>query len=233
MDKLNKKFNLLMCIVAWITNFNKYKLILICNREESYSRPTTTVYPWPDKKIIASQDLLHNGTQLAIDLNGRISVLTNLITETNIPTQGANTQSRGSLTVNYHSSPNSRLGEYINTITDNNYKPYNLLLGELRNGEYIMSYSKYKGEKNTILDSSKAYVLENKGLDDHVDRNLIMKSLFTNIIECPLAKSDENKDDLIEYLFQVLNNENIYRYDADNNYGTRTQTVILIIKMIK
>ncbi len=249
-----------MCIVAWITNFNKYKLILICNREESYSRPTTTAYLWPDKHLVASQDLIHHGSQLAIDLNGRISVLTNLIIETNTLTQGANLKSRGLLTVNYLSTDQGP-EEYTDSINDTDYMPYNLLIGglsgytaflhpdcdqESKDDKYNMSYSKYNSVSFSPLDSSTVYVLENKGLYDDTPRTIVMKSLFTSIINVAsgtfspggssstrfpaMPETDvnvgEKKEELIDKLFELLNDENVYR--SSPNYGTRTQTVILI-----
>lgn len=210
-----------MCIITWSTQPNdQWKLILIANRDESYLRPTANSHFWKDKNIIASKDLLHQGTQFAIDLKGRMAILTNLVTDHN---DNPNLLSRGLLTVNYF--VHNDMKQYVDSINDNNYMPYNLLLGELKESNYVMNYSRYNGEKNSFLDSGKVYVLENKSLNDHVERAEITKQMFEQIVmqnfEC---------DVLIKQLFDLLTNKNVFRYYQDKNFGTRTQTIILINK---
>jgi len=210
-----------MCIIAWITHPNDdFKLILIANRDEAYSRPTANSHFWTDKNIIASQDLLYYGTQLAIDLHGRMAALTNLASEKN---DNPNTLTRGLLTVNFFD--HNDMKSYAESIQDTKYMPYNLLLGDFNENKYTMSYSKYNGEKNTLLDTGKVYVLENKGLFDYVERAEVTKEMFAKIVNNCVGK-----EDLIQELFGLLHNENVFRFYPNINYGTRTQTIVLIDK---
>ena len=210
-----------MCIIAWITQPNNdYKLILIANRDESYIRPTANSHFWTEKNIIAGEDLLYHGTQLAVNLNGKIAVLTNLAPEKN---DNPNTLTRGLLTVNYFESDDMK--SYAETIQDVKYMPYNLLLGDIVENKYTMSYSKYNGDKNTLLESGKIYVLENKGLFDHVERSDVVKGMFEEIV-----RKEMTEEEMIKRLFGLLNDECAFRLYLDKNYGTRTQTIILIGK---
>lgn len=206
-----------MCVIIFVLNPNdRYKLVLISNREESYDRPTEIAHYWPDKKIIAGRDLKDGGTQIAMGINGKISMVTNLNTES----INLDTKSRGLLVSNYHSDE-VNMETYGDTIVDSDYKPYNLIYGLVNSSVTKLFYSQFLGDKNIPILSCKIYTLENSHLFDIVDRTETSKPIFQRII----AES-KSKMELIHTLFILLSEEPIVKISSQ--YRTRCQTVILI-----
>src|SRR5699024_2910228 len=66
-----------MCLIAFNTNqHEKYKLIMIANRDEFYARPTTSAEFWDDYPyILGGRDLESYGTWMGISKSGKIAAL--------------------------------------------------------------------------------------------------------------------------------------------------------------
>ena len=67
-----------MCIVAlaWQV-LTDTPLCLLSNRDEFYRRPTAALAAWPQRPIVAGQDLESGGTWMGVTQSGRWAVITN------------------------------------------------------------------------------------------------------------------------------------------------------------
>lgn len=202
-----------MCLVVWtVKPNNKYDFILIANRDESYHRPTQPAHYWSKEQLIASRDLLHGGTQIALSTSGKLGMVTNLITNDNI----SELESRGLLVLNYLRS-NMTTTAYINQAHTINYKPYNLVIGSIPE---ILCYTNSTGPKHISLEPHLIYGLGNTQLCTPTDRVIKAKILFQEHIM-------KDVDDLVTNLFEVLNAKDVFQPRNDFDFGTRTQTVII------
>ena len=119
-----------MCITFIYLSENskkdKYKLILIMNRDEFFKRPTSKS-DW-DENILAGRDLQpgkEGGTWLAVNRKGQIGLLTNIYSGNSSPGVG-----RGFLVINAlkENNPDKYLSDLAES--DVKYSPFNLLLLE-------------------------------------------------------------------------------------------------------
>ena len=103
-----------MCIVFWAEDhIPRYKLVLVSNRDEFFSRQTTAVHVWPRDHdgngtgghaqaasvVLAGRDeaVPARGTWFGLNTSGRFCTLTNV----RVPEQRAGMASRGALVANY------------------------------------------------------------------------------------------------------------------------------------
>ena len=119
-----------MCITFMYISENpdkdKYKLILIMNRDEFFKRPTSKS-DW-DENILAGRDLQpgkEGGTWLAANRKGHIGLLTNIYAGNSTWNSGAG---RGFLVINAlkENNPDKYLSDLAES--DVKYSPFNLLL---------------------------------------------------------------------------------------------------------
>ncbi|MGH8611044.1 MAG: NRDE family protein [Gammaproteobacteria bacterium] len=68
-----------MCLIALSYHNNpRYRLVVIANRDEFYSRPTTPAMFWSEHRgILAGRDAVGGGTWLGCDRGGRFAAVTN------------------------------------------------------------------------------------------------------------------------------------------------------------
>jgi len=68
-----------MCLINFhLHEHPTYKLIVVANRDEFYSRPTAPSNFWKSHpNILAGRDLLGMGTWLGVTIQGKIAALTN------------------------------------------------------------------------------------------------------------------------------------------------------------
>jgi uncharacterized protein with NRDE domain len=84
-----------MCLILFAVDAHpEFELIIAANRDEFYERPTMSAHVWHEPSgMIAGKDLEGGGTWLGLDLEGRLSMLTNYRdpdrTLKNAPTRGA------------------------------------------------------------------------------------------------------------------------------------------------
>ena len=121
-----------MCITFLYISENpckdKYKLILVMNRDEYFERPTSKSN-W-NEDILAGRDLVpgkEGGTWLAINRKGHIGLLTNIYAGISSPGAG-----RGFIVINALKENDTE--KYLNDLKESNvkYSPFNLLLLEAK-----------------------------------------------------------------------------------------------------
>lgn len=118
-----------MCliVVGWHAHPD-YPLIVAANRDEWYARPTAAAARWGDAPaVFAGRDLEAGGTWLGITEHGRFAAVTNV----REPGQPAGRQSRGALTRDFLIGDASA-EVAIQTIDDDEYAGFNLLLGDCK-----------------------------------------------------------------------------------------------------
>src|SRR5262245_36752984 len=100
-----------MCLIFLsLNNHPTYKLIVVANRDEFYSRKTTPAQFWDDHpQILGGRDLEAHGTWMAMTKSGRISMVTNYRDLKNLKQQAP---SRGQLVSDYLLLPD-KPGEYL------------------------------------------------------------------------------------------------------------------------
>jgi len=135
-----------MCITFYCLDpVDPYSLILTMNRDEFYSRPTSSA-AWSSDGLLGGWDQepgREGGTWLALDKTGRVGFLTNIFVGSGPDPQAAG---RGFLVTDWLKSNSSAQG-YLEQLSssDTVYNPFNLVLFEPVNGRYeAWSYSRGK-----------------------------------------------------------------------------------------
>jgi len=236
-----------MCILFFTINDNKrYKFILASNRDEHFERPTVPAHYWKegDVEILSPKDKRKGGTWLGVSKSGRFGILTNYRTPNSTYNNiNSTAPSRGKLITEFLIS-NDTVTEYINQLKTNKdiYEGFNLLIGDLTLG--ILGYFTNKRDGIEILQPG-IYGLSNKFLDTPWFKLTHGKNKFSSIIDHSEEMSEE---DLVNKLFSVLSDKllpehfestgalpdwepvlaPIFVQSFDKQYGTRTQTVILV-----
>ncbi|QKF93633.1 transport and golgi organization protein 2 [Fadolivirus algeromassiliense] len=207
-----------MCHVFFIIDPNdKYKFILISNRDELYNRETETLHLWDNKIIIGGKDCKCGGIQIGMNINGKISVLTNLV---GIVTENMN-ESRGLLVKEYLNNEYDPI-YYMNLIIKDKYKPYNLTCGNVKNDKVETYYSNTFNDEIMQINTNIIYGLGNMDIFDDNDNIEYIKK------ELEMCKIIKHKKTLSSMLFNILNDSHIFRSYKDKEYGTRTQCIVLI-----
>lgn len=119
-----------MCLITIsYKQHHAYPLILVQNRDESYSRESQSIHFWEDfPQVFAGRDRLHGGTWAGITRSGRVASLTNRPFEDS--SAEANPLSRGKLVKDYlsgHDSPEAFLHKM--RVNRHNYDRYQLVFG--------------------------------------------------------------------------------------------------------
>lgn len=118
-----------MCLVtfAW-RNHDRYRLVLVANRDERFDRASAPLDWWSDHgDILAGRDLVAGGTWLGVSRAGRFAVVTNF----REPDPGSGRHSRGELVTNWLAS-DTDAGTYAARLADTgaDYAGFNLLFGD-------------------------------------------------------------------------------------------------------
>jgi len=250
-----------MCVLFFAANPDateeQYKLILINNRDEFFTRPTKVADFWEsDRNIIGGMDMepgKEGGTWLAMRKNGKIAVLLNILQPVSFP--AGQLKGRGFLvpgflqsdepTMNYLEELHAHCHEYNTfnfvTLDLNSQSDMKFEIGHYTNtchSEPTMHQPGFHGFGNSPPDIPWRKIKEGK-------------SLFVEIIE--KHKNIRTKEPLIKECFDFLNNDTPYYPDhqlikqgegrsedvltklsalgvkiPSIKYGTRTNTVILV-----
>ncbi|MCU0367268.1 MAG: NRDE family protein [Cyclobacteriaceae bacterium] len=149
-----------MCLIFISINHHPtYKLIIAANRDEFYSRKTASAEFWNDyPDILGGRDLEAAGTWMAMNKNGKISLVTNYRDPANINPKAP---SRGQLVSDYltnGAAPNDYLEQLAPKAAL--YNGYNLLVGY---PDELWYHSNYGNEIQRL--SSGVYGLSNHLLD--------------------------------------------------------------------
>lgn len=224
-----------MCLIFFALNQHPtYKLIVAANRDEFYARKTAPAHFWEDHpNILGGRDLEASGTWMAMNKNGKISLVTNYRDPANI---NPNAPSRGQLVSDFLLNGDTP-EEYLSKISlrASQYNGFNLLTGYPDELWYLSNY----GKEIQKLESG-VYGLSNHLLDTLWPKVHRGKEKFNDAI----ADSFIESDTLFELLYDEQRAEDsllpetgigIERERAlssmfikTNGYGTRCSTVILV-----
>lgn len=225
----------IMCLILFAYNIHpKYRLIIAANRDEYYHRPTSSAHFWEDHPyILAGRDLLKKGTWMGVTRLGRFAAITNYRN----PTENIDGKySRGDLVADFLKEPYDPM-KYLDSVKKECelYPGFNLLVGDISELYY---YSNIE-DKITKVEPG-IYGLSNHLLNTDWPKVKFGKKELTKIIE--------NEKDLVEKLFELLQNTasapdqllpntgvslQLERMLAplfikSETYGTRSSTIILM-----
>lgn len=131
-----------MCLIfIGLKKHPEYKLVVAANRDEFYNRKTATANYWDDHpQIVGGRDLEAGGSWLSMNINGKISMITNFRDPKNI---NDDAPSRGHLVSDYLLQ-NIDPKNYLQKLTPyaHRYNGFNLLVGNTDALHYFSNYSK-------------------------------------------------------------------------------------------
>ncbi len=222
---------------------HRWPLIIGSNRDESFSRESK--FPsrhWEKNypEIIGGLDVEKNGTWIAINTHGLIAVIHNRKLETN---NRLNKNSRGHIILNLLKFDDIKLAiSSIEHVNQSIYNGFNIILGDKSNCYWAKHISV---EKKIIFNkvNEGLSVLADNDLNDLSDKKT---SFYLNKFSQSPIPNPSNDDWLSwELLLATDKIENqkklqeaICYSDMDNNYGTRSSSLIAVsnsfsIKQIK
>jgi uncharacterized protein with NRDE domain len=224
-----------MCLIFFALNQHpEYKLIVAANRDEFYARKTAPAHFWEDHpQILGGRDLEASGTWMALNKNGKISLVTNYRDPANINPKAP---SRGQLVSDFLLNGVSP-EEYLSDVSKraSQYNGFNLLTGYTDELWYLSNY----GNGIQKLKSG-VYGLSNHLLDTPWPKVHRGKEKFSNVISELVIEPDA----LFELLYDEQRAEDQLLPDTGiglereralssmfiktNGYGTRCSTVILV-----
>ncbi|MEA3423125.1 MAG: NRDE family protein [Bacillota bacterium] len=223
-----------MCTILFAINeHEKYPLIILGNRDESYSRPSMSIHVWNDKNIIAGKDLKDGGIWMGMNKEGKIGFLTNFRNKNLID---SSKKSRGHILNKFLSTDNEirDFAFYLHKYKDS-FNPFNIVYGDLNN---LFYYSNILDETIEIGDG--IHGLSNAFLDTDWKKVISGKKKLRDL----LSKNEITKSDLFKILDNTTKSWNNLPTDtgmskkeehhlssmfiSGNHYGTVFQTVILV-----
>ena len=224
-----------MCLIFIALHHHPgYKLIVAANRDEFYKRKTSSANFWEDHpEILGGRDLEAGGTWLAVNKNGRISMVTNYRDLKNLKQVAP---SRGHLVSDYLLG-NEQPADYMHNVETkgNEYNGFNLITGT---SDELYYYSNYQnkiikiapglhGLSNHLLDTPWPKVREGlaemKTLmsGETVDPHLLLDAMHHEII----APDGELPDTGIGLEWERTLSA---MFIKSPGYGTRNSTVVMI-----
>lgn len=224
-----------MCLIFLsYRNHQTYKLIIAANRDEFYQRKTAPASFWVDQpNILGGRDLEASGTWMAMNKNGKISMVTNYRDPLNI---NPNAPSRGQLVSDYLLN-GFHPKEYLKSVEANGkaYNGFNLVVGS---SDELFYYSNYKraieeiqpglhGLSNQLLNAPWPKVIHGKE-----KMKVLLASAETDPIKLFDLLYDDSKapDEKLPETGVGLERERMLSsmFIKSPNYGTRCSTVVMI-----
>ncbi len=226
-----------MCLIFLAVNQHpNYNLIVAANRDEFYARRTAPAHYWEDHpNILGGRDLEASGTWMAMNKNGKISLVTNYRDPANI---NPNAPSRGQLVSDFLLNADTP-EDYLNDVSTraSQYNGFNLLVGYADELWYLSNYG--KGIQKL---PSGVYGLSNHLLDTPWPKVSRGKEKFNEAIKRTIIEPDH----LFELLYDEQRTEDKSLPDTGiglereralssmfiktNGYGTRCSTVVTVSK---
>lgn len=205
-------------------------LIIAANRDEFHARPTQKAGWWPDNRnILGGRDLQAGGTWLAVQRDGRFAAVTNF---RDVDTPPRNKRSRGFLVTEFLQNRTTPL-EYIDTIDDQDYAGFNLLVTDGDTLAYCSNRSRQRGELpsgiyglgNATLDTPWEKVVRGKAnLQALISANSANETTLLNLL------ADRDKGPVDEVQSDRLPFATAHAITAPfivlPEYGTRCSTVV-------
>jgi len=225
-----------MCLLLMALNTHPdYQLILLANRDEYYTRPTSPAAFWDEApSVLAGKDLRAGGTWLGITKNGRIAAVTNYRDPASMK-QGA--PSRGRLVSDFLLGQEGPI-EYLDNLDREagKYNGFNLIIG----GKGQLYWYSNRGDGVQSLEPG-IYGLSNHLLDIPWPKVAKSKDALAHLLSGQRAPS-------LEELFHILADRTIPDdaslphtgvelewervlspiFIKSPTYGTRSSTVLLI-----
>lgn len=224
-----------MCLIFFsVRSHPAYKLVIAANRDEFYQRKTEAASFWKDHPtILGGRDLEANGTWMAINKEGKISMVTNYRDLSNINPKAP---SRGQLVSDFLLNGSSA-ETYLTNVEKNGkaYNGFNLVVGS---SDKLFYYSNYKngieeiptglhGLSNHLLNTPWPKVLKGKEkMKSLLDSKDIEPSKLFDLLFDDKTAPDENLPDTGVGLERERMLSSMFIKSP--NYGTRCSTVILI-----
>ncbi|GLP97814.1 NRDE family protein [Paraferrimonas sedimenticola] len=113
-----------MCILFVALNQHPdYSLLVCANRDEFHQRPSLPAHFWPERHLLAGQDLQQGGTWLGVNSKGQFAALTNLRQGL---AQDSSKRSRGDLVLQALSGDQGKVAQSLRTQADQ-YNGFNLV----------------------------------------------------------------------------------------------------------
>lgn len=162
-----------MCIVAlaWQVLADT-PLCLLSNRDEFYRRPTAALAAWPQRPIVAGQDLESGGTWMGVTQSGRWAVITNYRDANDVreyPT------SRGHIIQAFLESEQTPI-RFAQALEKQQceYAGFNLFVGDTTQAVYMSN----RGEAPQVL-AQGVYVVSNGLMSDPWEKTARLRKRFT------------------------------------------------------
>lgn len=224
-----------MCLIFLSLNDHPdYKLIVAANRDEFYSRKTTSAHFWEDQPaILGGRDMEAGGTWMAINKSGKISMVTNYRDLSNIDPKAP---SRGHLVSDYLIECYRPL-QYLENVASNGkkYNGFNLIVG---NPNELYYYSNYKkgiepvhpgihGLSNHLLDTPWPKVENGLKKMKHLMR---MPDVDANLLLDAMYDDRRAPDETLPDTGVGLERERALSsmFIKSPGYGSRSSTVLLV-----
>lgn len=224
-----------MCLIFFALHQHPtYKLIVAANRDEFYNRKTSPAHFWHDHpQILGGRDLEASGTWMAMNKNGKISLVTNYRDPANINPKAP---SRGQLVSDYLMNGDNP-EEYLSHVSTRtvHYNGFNLLTGYPDELWYLSNYgngiqkleSGIYGLSNHLLDTPWPKVQRGKEKFSDAIHDLVIDP---EILFELLRDEERAEDQLLPNTGIGLERERALSsmFIKTNGYGTRCSTVILV-----
>ncbi|WVZ23563.1 hypothetical protein V8G54_002107 [Vigna mungo] len=172
-----------MCISVFMWQAHpKYPFLILCNRDQIYSRPT---YPlawwWGEETILGGKDGLGGGTWLGSTRNGRIAFLTNFREVGTLP----HPKSRGELPLRFLQSNNSPLEFAEQVVREaHQYNGFNLVVADICTSTMVYVFNRPDRDNPSFsLVTPGIHVLANASLDAPWAKAERMRQSFEEFIE--------------------------------------------------
>lgn len=171
-----------MCIAVFIWDSHPlYPFLLLLNRDEYHSRPTSPLGWWEDGEILGGRDGEAGGTWLACTRNGRLAFVTN-VREIKPNFQG---KSRGDLSVRFLKSKNSpqEFAEELKGEADQ-YHGFNLIVADLCSMTMLYITNRIKDNGLSVIEVSPGiHVLSNATLDTPWPKAQRLRHSFKDMLD--------------------------------------------------
>ncbi len=225
-----------MCLIALSYHNNpRYPLVVIANRDEFYSRPTTPAMFWSEHRgILAGRDAVGGGTWLGCDRGGRFAAVTNF-RDPRVRHPSAN--SRGTLVSSFLIGRDTAAA-YLDGVHHERqrYNRFNLLIGDETGLFYYASVQGKSdrlapgiyGLSNDVLNTPWPKVQKATGALARLlaaDMPLELEQLFELLVDTEIAPDRLLPDTRIGLEWERALSPLFVRASG---YGTRSSTVVVL-----
>ncbi|KAL7125543.1 hypothetical protein ABFS83_14G124600 [Erythranthe nasuta] len=237
-----------MCISVFIWKSHPiYPLLLLLNRDEYHSRPTTPLGWWHDGEILGGRDEVAGGTWLACGRDGKLAFVTNV---REIRSNSQQLKSRGDLPVRFLTSkknPQEFAEEVMGEVDE--FSGFNLIVADVCSMSmvYITNRPQH-GAPFVAQVSPGIHVLSNANLDTPWPKAERLRHSFEDVVRKRLEgeislkemsgtlMNDTTKDEDESKLPRIYPPEFEYRLSAifveadtpSGRYGTRSSSGVVV-----